>query len=391
MLARLKDGLSLQQAQARADVFSDGLAQKFPESNEGWKVELMPVEKDAAGSFQPAMFVLLAAVGCVLFIACSNVASLFLVQFTSRSQELSMRYALGASRMRVLRQLLTESMLLSITGGLLGFGVATWMVHYFRSVMPEPRGIFQGLVQLDGIEVDSTLVLFATLITLLAGILVVPIPVFRSSQLHLESRPRNVGRTALGNRWGTRGHDALVMAEVAVAVVLVVASGLLVRCISEMYRQELGFDPENVAFLEVRRADWKIRQELREKMESREEYFEAQSAWTRAINEKIQSRIASLPGVTSITFWGAPLHMRGRYRLYPFTAINGQSGAQSVEVQADSGYADVGYFEILRIPLLRGRTFESRDWDTRNTVVNEELARRLWGYRDPIGKRLKGG
>ena len=261
MLARLKDGLSLQQAQARADVFSDGLAQKFPESNEGWKVELMPVEKDAAGSFQPAMFVLLAAVGCVLFIACSNVASLFLVQFTSRSQELSMRYALGASRMRVLRQLLTESMLLSITGGLLGFGVATWMVHYFRSVMPEPRGIFQGLVQLDGIEVDSTLVLFATLITMLAGILVVLIPVSRSSQLHLESSLRNAGRTALGNRWGTRGHDALVMAEVAVAVVLVVASGILVRSISEMCRQELGFDPENVAFLEVRRADWKIRQE----------------------------------------------------------------------------------------------------------------------------------
>ena len=391
VMARLKDGLSLKQAQARSDVFSDGLAEKFPERNEGWKVELVPMQQDSAGGVQPAMFVLLAAVGCVLFIACSNVASLFLVQFTSRSQELSMRYALGASRTRVLRQLLTESMLLSITGGLLGFGMAAWMVHYFRSVMPEPqlRGIYSRLVQLDGIEVDSTLVLFASLITLLAGILVVLIPVFRSSQVHLESSLRNAGRTAFGNRWGTRSHDALVMAEVAVAVVLVVASGLLVRSISEMYRQELGFDPENVAFLDVRRAQWKNRQELQEKTESRQEYNEAREAWKRARNEEIRSRIASLPGVTSITFGTEPL--RNQLRLYPFTAIDGQSGEQLVEVQAGGASVDVGYFELLRIPLLRGRTFESRDFYTNNVVVNEALASRLWRDRDPIGKRLKGG
>ena len=145
-----------------------------------------------------------------------------------------MRYALGATRTRVLRQLLTESMLLSISGGLLGFGVATGIVHYFRSVLPDRFSFFKNLVQLDGIEVDATLVVFAGLITLLAGILVVLIPVFRSSRVHLESSLRDAGRTAFGNRWGNRSHDALVMAEVAVAVVLVVASGLLVRSISEI-------------------------------------------------------------------------------------------------------------------------------------------------------------
>ena len=386
VMARLKDGLSLQQAQARADVFSDGLAEKYPESNEGWKVELVPMGR-LPGGLEPAMLALLAAVGCVLFIACSNVANLFLVQFTSRSQELSMRYALGASRMRVLRQLLTESMLLSITGGLLGFGVATWMVHYFRSVMPDRSGIFSDLVQLDGIEVDSTLVLFAGLITLMAGILVVLIPVFRSSQVHLESSLRKAGRTAFGNRWGNRSHDALVMAEVAVAVVLVVASGLLVRSSREMYRQGPGFDTENVAYFDVGRADWKIRQELQETTESRQEYRQARSAWKSARNNKIQSRIASLPGVTSITIGDMPL--MEVYLGLTAAAIDGQSGARPVEVQSDWDAVGAGFFEILRIPLLRGRTFESRDLDTNNVVVSEELASRLWADRDPIGKRLK--
>ena len=388
MLARLKDGLSLQQAQARADVFSDGLAEKFPESNEGWKVELVPVEEDAAGSLEPAMLALLAAVGCVLFIACSNVASLFLVQFASRSQELSMRYALGATRTRVLRQLLTESMLLSISGGLLGFGVATGIVHYFRSVLPGRYSFLKNLVQLDGIEVDATLVVFAGLITLLAGILVVLIPVFRSSQVHLESSLRAAGRTAFGNRWGNRSHDVLVMAEVAVAVVLVVASGLLVRSISEMYRQGPGFDPANVAYFDVGRVDWEIRQDLQKKTESRQEYNEARRAWKSARNNEILSRVAALPGVTSITKGMMPL--KEMYYLGPVTAIDGQSGAQPVEVQTDWDPVGVGFFEILQIPLLRGRTFESRDLGTKNVVINEELASLLWSDRDPIGKRLKG-
>ena len=392
ILARLKDGLSLQQAQARADVFSDGLARQFPESNEGWKVKLVPLAEDSAGHLAPAMLALLAAVGCVLFIACSNVANLFLVQFTSRSRELAMRYALGASRMRVLRQLLTESMLLSISGGLLGFALATQVVHYFRSVIPGGNTFSKYLVQTDGIEVDLTLVLFAGLITLLTGILVVLIPVFRSSELQLESSLRDAGRTAFGNRWGNRAHDALLMTEVAIAVVLVVASGLLVRSISEMYRQGPGFDPENVFHLRVSRNNWGIRQQLREETESRQEFYQALNAWTSVRNKEIQARVASLPGITSIASGGVP--MRNYYRLYPATAIDGQSGAQPAEVQRLTSWVGEGYFETLRIPLLRGRTFESRDLETENVynvVVSEKLASRLWADRDPIGKRLKTG
>ena len=135
-MARLSDGLSLVLAQERADIVSAGLASRYPESNDGWKVELVPVAEEAAGHLTPAMYALLAAIACVLFIACSNVASLFLVQFSSRSQEVSMRYALGASRTRVLRQLLTESMFLSVGGGLLGFALAVQIVRYFRSMVP---------------------------------------------------------------------------------------------------------------------------------------------------------------------------------------------------------------------------------------------------------------
>ena len=391
LMARLKDGLSLQQTQARADVFSDGLADKFPESNEGWKVRLVPLAEDSVGSLRPAMLALLAAIGCVLFIACSNVANLFLVQFTSRSQELSMRYALGASRMRVLRQLLTESMLLSITGGLLGFALATQVVRYFRSIIPGGDSFSRYLVQVDGIEVDLTLAIFATAITLLAGFLIVVIPVFRSSQLQLESSLRNAGRTAIGNRWGRRSHDVLVMAEVAVAVVLVVASGLLVRSIVEMYRQGLGFDPEDVVYVDVSRANWRIRQQLREETESRQDYFQSVRAWELVRDKEIRSRLASLPGVTSIGGGASPL--MNSYRLYPCTSMDGQSRPEPAEPHCLMNFAGESYFETLRIPLLQGRLFESRDlrktWDTRDVVVNEELATRIFAGRDPVGKRLK--
>ena len=155
-----------------------------------------------------------------------------------------------------------------------------------------------------------------------------------------------------------------------------------------MYRQGPGFDPEKVAFFDVGRVDWEIRQELQEKTESRQEYNEARRAWTSARNNEILSRIAALPGVTSITKGMMPL--KEMYYLQLTTAIDGQSGARPVEVQSDWDAVGVGFFEILQIPLLRGRTFESRDVGTKNVVINEELASLLWRDRDAIGKRLKG-
>ena len=387
VMARLKDGLSLEQTQARADVFSDGLASQYPDSNQGWKVKLVPVAEDAAGHLKPAMYALLVAVMCVLFIACSNVANLFLVRLTSRSQELSMRYALGASRMRVLRQLLTESMFLSVGGGVLGFALAVQIVRYFRSLVPAGNTFLKYLVQTDGIEVDSTLALFAAGITLLAGILIVIIPVLRSSQFQLESTLRDAGRTALGNRGGRKSHDLLVTAEVAVAVVLVVASGLLVRSIAEMYERGPGFDPENVTYLAVRQTNQKAQQEIRERTNSSEEYRKALIAWSSARSKEIRTRIESLPGVESTGEGRVPL--TNFYRLRPVTAIDGQSGSGPTEVQTLPRVVGEGYFKTLRIPILQGRTFESRDAGMDNVVVNEELAARLWPDSDPIGKRLK--
>ena len=392
LLARLRDGVSLQQTQTRADVFSDGLAEKFPKSHQGWSVKLVPLAEDSVNSLRPAMLALLAAIGCVLFIACSNVANLFLVQFASRSQELTMRYALGASRARVLRQLLTESMLLSISGGLLGFALATQVVRYFRSTIPGGSSFSRFLVQVDGIEVDWTLTIFATAITLLAGALIVVIPVLRSSQLQLESSLRKAGRTAIGNRWGRRSHDMLVMTEVAVAVVLVVASGLLVRSIVKMYEQGLGFDPEDVVYLYVRRADWQVRQPPRAESESRQEYIRYMMAVDFARREEIRSRLASLPGITSVGAGSSPL--MNSYRLYPCISMDGESKLEPADPQCLMLWADIGYFETLRIPLLQGRLFESQDLGKSFgsmdvVIVNEELANLVFGGRNPIGKRLK--
>ena len=387
VLARLKEGLSLEQVQAQADVFSDGLAGRYPKNNEGWKVKLVPVAEDAAGHLRPAMYALLAAVLCVLFIACSNVANLFLVQFASRSQELSMRYALGASRMRVLRQLLTESMLLSISGGVLGFAMAVQLVPYFRSLVPAGNTFWKYLVQIDGIEVDTTLALFAVAVTVLAGILIVVLPVLRSSQFQLESTLRDAGRTALGNRGGRKSHDLLITAEVAVAVVLVVAAGLLVRSIAEMYKSGPGFDPENVTYIDIQRADWRVQREIAEKTDSRQKHFYAMKAWEALRNRRIRTAIESLPGIESVGVGAFPF--MNYYRLQPATAIDGRGASGSEEVLIVSRGAGEGYFKILRIPLLRGRTFNSGDFDADNIVVNELLAESLWPDSDPTGKRLK--
>ena len=387
VLARLANGLTLQQAQSQADVFSAGLASQYPESNEDWKVKLVPVADDAAGHLKPAMYALLAAVLCVLFIACSNVANLFLVQFTSRSQELSMRYALGASRGRVLRQLLTESMLLSISGGALGFALAVQIVRYFRSLVPAGNTFSKYLVQVDSIDVDGTLALFAVLVTLLAGILIVVIPVLRSSQLQLESTLRDAGRTALGNRGGRKSHDVLVAAEVAVAVVLVVASGLLVRSIAEMYSSGPGFDPKNVTYVAIRRTNWKVQREIADRTDSREEYWQAVRDWRLPRDRRILAAVESLPGIESVAV--GPLPLMNYYRLWPATAIDSRETNDASNIQTLPNWAGEGYFETLRVPLLRGRTFDSRDDDTNNVIVNELLATRLWPGTDPIGKRLR--
>lgn len=296
-----------------------------------------------------------------------------------------MRYALGASRSRVLRQLLTESMLLSISGGVLGFALAVQIIRYFRLLVPAGNTFLKYLVHVDSIEVDEPLAMFAIVVTLLVGVLIVIIPVLRSSQLQLESTLRNAGRTALGNRGGRRSHDLLITAEVA--VVLVVASGLFVRSIAEMYEKGPGFDPENVTYIAIRRTNWKVQQEIVEKTDSREECSQAMSNWSSVRNHRIRTAIESLPGIESIAVGGLPF--MNYYRLWPATAIDGRGTSSSDGVQTLPNGAGEGYFKTLKVPLLRGRAFDSRDSDTNNVIVNELLSARLWPDSDSVGKRLK--
>jgi putative ABC transport system permease protein len=201
-MARLKPGVSLAEAQIRADAFSAALARQHPETNRNWRVVLVPLAEDTAGELRPAMLVLLAAVGCVLLITCANVTNLLLVQASARSKELAVRVAMGAGRMRLMRQLLTESVFLSFPGGALGLALAYAIIRYFGASRPDRFSHAKYLLQADSIRIDPTVVAFAIGVTLLSALVFGLAPRLsrhsaRSQQLSERHQPRLCRRTPL--------------------------------------------------------------------------------------------------------------------------------------------------------------------------------------------------
>ena len=366
-VARLKPGASIEQARADMSRVSANLAATYPDSNKGIGANLTPFKRALFGDVQPILLVLLGAVGFVLLIACFNVASLMLARSTGRTREFAIRAALGAGRSRLIRQLLTESILLAVVGGAFGLLLAQWATRAALSVLPAE------LPRAAEIRVDSHVLIFTAAISLFAGILFGLAPALKSSELLLSETLKESGRGSSGTRH--RAQSVFVVIEMAMALVLLVGAGLMGRTLSRLWNVQPGFDPDNVSLFTI---------SLPPSMN------EASPAAIRAAFRDVHEKFASLAGVRSLSAsWGAvPLGSDDEQLFWMDnqpkpTSENDMNWAISYVVEPD-------YLKTMRVSLLRGRFFTEADNENspRVAVIDEVLARKFFGDENPIGRHI---
>lgn len=366
-VARLKRGVSMQQAQAEMETISRRLADAYPADNKGWGAIVVPMREDVVGDIRPALLVLLGAVAFVLLIACANVANLVLARVLSRSKEIAIRSALGASRTRLLRQLISETVLLALVGGALGLlianaGVKT-IVHLVASQLPRAADI--GL--------NGSVLAFTFLVSLLTGLLAGLLPALRSSRANInEALKQGLNRTDSDVGHGrTRG--VLVVSEVALSLMLMIGAGLMIRSLWKLHSVDPGFDPHNVITMHVA-----VPRTL----------FPTPQAQIAFFDQVLQGA-RSVPGVQAAgVIDDLPLNPFGSHQ--PI-AIEGRPVVpMSEQPEVDVRLMSPGYMESMRIPLLRGRSMNDSDNATGQgaILISESLAKKFWPNEDALGKRL---
>ena len=369
---RLKEGVSLEQAQARFQASADEYRRKFPNAlgpQNGFTVQ--PIRDVLVRNVRPSLLVLAGAVSLVLLIACANVANLLLVRATGRRREIAIRAAIGGSRGRIIRQLLTESVVLSLIGGVLGLILGIVGIRALLSVNTAglPRiGEFGGLV-----SVDWRVMSFAFLVSLGTGVLFGLIPALQSSRTDLTTTLKeSSGRSGTGFRQN-KARSVLVVTEVALALVLLVGSALLIRTALALSRVDPGFDASNVLTMRMSLTGPK--------------YASAQGV-EQLIRTGVE-RVRALPGVVDVSATCC-VPLQGGYGL-PFTIVGRPVEGQG-PFHGGGGWMTVspGYFEVFKIPVKRGRTFNERDDSSSPPVViiNEAMARQYWADKDPLNDRL---
>ena len=369
-IGRLKEGVSLDQAQADTDLIAAQLEQQFPDSNTGWNLRLVSLQQQLVGGSQTTLFILFGAVGFVLLIACANVANLLLVRAAGRQKEIALRTALGASRFRIVRQMITESLLLALLGGVLGTALATWGVQVLVSMSEG------SIPQTSKVKVDATVLGFTLLLSLITGLLFGLAPAFRTVKVNLidslKDGVRGGGEGAMRNR--TR--SLLVVLESAVAVMLLIGAGLLVRSLMALQQVNPGFDVNNVLTMRIDLA--------------RGNYNSPEK--TASFWEQLEGRITNLPGVESVGSI-TELPLSGQPNDMPFTVEGRPPVTPDQAFGADFRRINQHYFNALRIPLLRGRNFteqEVRQGD-KVLVVSQQLVNAAFPNEEALGKRLITG
>jgi putative ABC transport system permease protein len=365
VIARLKSQVGIEQAQADMTGVAARIKRQYPGANKDESIRLAPYHQQMVGRVRLALLVLLGAVGFVLLIACANVANLLLARAAGRRKEMAVRAALGAGRRRVIRQLLTENMLLAMLSGSLALLVAFWGVGLLRTIIPE------NLPRADEIGIDGGVFGFTLLISLGAGILFGLIPALQASKVNLSDALKDGGRSS-GGDGHNRLRNLLVVSEVALALALLTGAALMLRSFVRLMNVDPGLDPRNVLTVDIRL--------------SRNKYSRRQQA---AFFQQLLERLRALPGIQAA---GAvyPMPLSGMEENIGFE-IEGQPPPTPGE-QRTAGPRGVshGYFKAQGIQLLKGRDFtESDGGDTPPVVViNEALARRYWPNQDPIGRRI---
>ena len=369
LIGRLKPGVTAEQAQRELSVIASRIEHDHNTSHAGTGLKFVPLQEQVVGQVKPILLVLLGAVGFVLLIACANVASLLLTRSLGRQKEVAIRAALGASRWRVMRQLLTESVLLSLVGGVVGLLIAYWGVHALVAVLPDAQ--LNALPFLKSLNLDSRMLAFSFGLSLVTGMVFGLAPALQSSRPDLNEVLKEGGRnTAAGA--GQRLRSALVMTEIALAVVLLVGAGLMMKSLLRLLQSNIGFNPENVLTMSVVLPAAKYTDNNRQ----------------IAFYDQLQERVQALPGVTGAgTVNILPLQGGNTTR---FNIEGDPIPPPGQETEANIRIVNETYFQTLGIPITAGRAFDARDKPNAPTVVmiNKTAADRLFAGRDPIGRRL---
>jgi putative ABC transport system permease protein len=366
-VARLRDGVSLKQAQADLSAVAAGLEKEHPDNNTGYGALLIPLHRDLTGDYRQALLVVFAAVACVLLIACANLANLQLARATARGKEMAVRSALGASRARIMRQLLTESVLLALGGGLLGLLLAWSSLEALLRFLPAD------LPRLGEIAVNPQVLAFAFAVSLLTGIVFGLAPAWQAAKIELSETLKDGARGASAGSGKARLRGALVVAEVALALVLLVSAGLLLQTFRQLQRVNLGFDARNVLTAEL--------------AFSETEYAEPEQKI--AFAERALERLQTLPGVVAASAI-MPLPLGGSDVTGSFQ-FEGRPAERGSEPTAQLRWVGLNYYATMKIPFLAGRDFSARD-DLKAApaaIVNQAFVTKYLPNEDPLGQRLQ--
>jgi putative ABC transport system permease protein len=367
VIARLKPGVNIQQARAEMNAIAQQLFRENPVANAGAdRVNLISLQQSVTGRIAPSLYVLFGAVGLVLLIACANVANLLLARAATRRREFAVRAALGATRARIIRQLLVESLLLSIIGGVGGLLLASWGTTLLTRVAKEivPR--------LEGAQVSYRVLGFNLLVSLISGIVFGLAPAWRFSKAELQETLKDSSSTSSGSE-GKRLRSALVVAEVALSVALLVGAGLLIKSMLRLTNSDTGFEARDVVTMDLKipRNRYRGKGERARVLQQIIERAQAQPGVEAAC------LTASLPGFEG---WTNDIAVEGHEPLQQGELIN-----------VDWDIVSADYFKTMRIPILKGRTF-TVDEDSQGkpvVLIDENLARRFWPNEEAIGKHIK--
>jgi predicted permease len=367
-IGRLKPGVTIEQARADMDGITRILADEFPDSDKGITAKIVPLKAQMVGDVRPLLLILLASVGFVLLIACVNVANLLLARATSRTREFAVRAAMGASQGRVVRQLLTESVLLALAGGGLGLLLAAWGTRAALGVLPA------ALPRAEQVGLDSHVLIFTIVVSFFVGILFGLTPALKTSQPDLHETLKQGGRGASGTRH--RAQDVFVVAETALALVLLVGAGLTIRSLIKLWNVDPGFNPHHVLTFGLSLPPAKT--------------IGTTPVAIRAAFREFDEKMAAIPGVQAVSqTWGAiPLSGDDEQLFW----LEGQPKPQN---DNDMNWAidyivEPDYLRALEIPLLRGRFFTSQDKAGSPPVVlvDDVFAQKYFPNQNPVGKRI---
>lgn len=370
VIARTKPNISLQQVQAEMSTIGARLQQQYPDSNTDIGIEVVPLHEQLVGDIKPALLILLGSVGFVLLIACANVANLLLARAAVRQKEVAVRAALGASRLRLLRQFLTESILLATLGGLMGLLLSFLGVYLLKAFIPA------NISQAKAITIDAKVLAFTLLVSLLTGLLFGLAPATQASKVNLNDALKEGGRDSASGSQGNRIRGLLVVLEVAVSIILLIGAGLLINSFLRLCNVDPGFRAENLLTMQVVLPELKYADLVRRS----------------AFYDELISRIETLPGVKSAAVINnLPLYRQGNSI---GIIIEGRPepppGEQPI---VTTRVISPNYFRTMSIELLQGRELTKQDTanSTMVTVISETMARRYWPGEDPIGKRISAG